>query len=353
MVNFLLTLAVGFALGYAFYRLKVPGGMMVGSIFGVALLNIFWGISYMPSYAKYGAQIVVGAFIGCSVEKSDIQRLKYLIKPALVVLTAFLILNITLGFAIYFISPLSLITSLMSTIPGGLSDIPLISADMGADPPKVAALQFIRMLVGIGLFPTLISIIARRENKKATLEESVILISPKEQVIPENHTPTVFVLTMVVAFAAGILGKILNIPAGTLLFSMIGVICFKLVLNKSYMPLWVKRFAQVLSGAYIGCFMGYSDVVELKYLLLPALLLSLGYFATCIIVGKVLSKYFGMSLKEAMLVATPAGASDMALISSDLGVQSTDLVVLQIIRLIVVVSVFPQIIHLIVTLVNK
>lgn len=353
MVNFLLTLAVGFALGYAFYRLKVPGGMMVGAIFGVALLNIFWGISYMPSFAKYGAQIIAGAFIGCSVEKSDIQRLKYLIKPALVLLTAFLILNITLGFAIYFVSPLSLITSLMSSIPGGLSDIPLISADMGADPPKVAALQFIRMLMGVGLFPTLISITARRKNKKANLVESVTPIAPKEQTKPENHTTKVFILTMIVASVSGIIGKMLNIPAGALLFSMIGVICFKLILNKSYMPLWVKRFAQVLSGAYIGCFMSYSDVVELKYLFLPALLLLLGYFTTCIIVGKVLSKYFGMPFKEAMLAATPAGASDMSLISSDLGVQSTDLVVLQILRLIVVVSVFPQIINLIVTLVSK
>ena len=49
--------------------------------------------------------------------------------------------------------------------------------------------------------------------------------------------------------------------------------------------------------------------------------------------------------------ALSAGASDMTLISSDLGVQSPDLIILQIIRLIVVISLFPQLIHLIVSVV--
>ena len=46
-----------------------------------------------------------------------------------------------------------------------------------------------------------------------------------------------------------------------------------------------------------------------------------------------------------MLAATPAGASDMALISSDLGVNSKEVIELQIIRMVVVIVVFPQVIY--------
>ena len=52
----------------------------------------------------------------------------------------------------------------------------------------------------------------------------------------------------------------------------------------------------------------------------------------------------GSVMPETMLAATPAGASDMALISADIGVNSRELVELQVIRLVVVVSLFPQII---------
>lgn len=350
MTNLALTFTVAIGLGYIFYKLKVPGGMMVGAIIGVASLNIFWGIAYMPSLAKQAAQVAAGAFIGCSVEKSDIKRLRYIIKPALVILSAMLTLNIALGFAIYYISPLDLLTSLMSSVPGGMSDIPIISADMGADAPKVATLEFVRMVSGIGLFPTLISAISRHHDKKSNSGEPDKDMPPEERIKSGERTTRVFIETLIVAVLSGVIGKATNIPVGILLFSMIGTICFKLLLNKAYMPMWAKRLAQVLSGAYIGCSMSYNDVLELKYLILPALLVVLGYFATCLIVGRILNRHFGMGLKEAMLAATPAGATDMALISSDLDVQSTDLIVLQIIRMVVVVSLFPQIISLIVKL---
>ncbi len=352
MANLYLTFVVGLVCGYVFYKIRVPGGMMVGAIVGVATLNILYGTSYMPSYAKYAAQITAGAFIGCSVEKSDIQRLKHLIKPALFLLALMLLLNITLGFLIYFISPLDLLTSLMSCIPGGMNNIPIISADMGADAPKVAVMQFIRMTAGIGLFPSLISLVANRQKNKANAPELSSSTSAFDNVKSNEYSTEIFIQTIAIASVCGIIGKFLNIPAGILVFSMIGVICFKLCFNRACMPMWAKRLAQVLSGAYIGCSISYADIKELKYLIVPAILLLLGYFTTCMFGGKLLSKYFDIPIKEAMLAATPAGASDMALISSDLGVHSTDLNMLQIIRLIVVVSVFPQIISIIVKLVS-
>ena len=53
-----------------------------------------------------------------------------------------------------------------------------------------------------------------------------------------------------------------------------------------------------------------------------------------------------------MLAATPAGATDMALISSDIGVEDPDLVVIQILRMVCVILIFPQVISLIVSLVG-
>ena len=48
-----------------------------------------------------------------------------------------------------------------------------------------------------------------------------------------------------------------------------------------------------------------------------------------------------------MLTLSPAGATEIALIAADLGVESTDLVVLQICRLVGVTLIFPQIFHVI------
>lgn len=150
------------------------------------------------------------------------------------------------------------------------------------------------------------------------------------------------------AAVCGIIGKWSGVPVGALLFALIGVIALKLLFDKAYLPIWMKRAAQVLSGCYIGSSVTLQDVLELKELIPAVILLLLGYTAACLVIGSIISRPCGMRRRESMLAATPAGASDMALISADLGGQSPDLIVLQVVRMLVVISVFPQIIHLLV-----
>ncbi len=147
--------------GYILFRLKVPGGIMVGAIVGVAALNILFDCAYMPAAAKTLAQIVAGAYIGVGIDRADLQKLRSLIKPLSFVVISLLILNLIMGLLIYVASPLDLVTALFSAVPGGMSDIPIIAADMGADASKVAALQFVRMCGGIAVFPTLIAYLTR------------------------------------------------------------------------------------------------------------------------------------------------------------------------------------------------
>ena len=99
-----------------------------------------------------------------------------------------------------------------------------------------------------------------------------------------------------------------------------------------------------------------NPLLTLSLLIAAGLLVSrLGRLArlpnvTAFLVGGLLHRFFGFTLREGMLIATPAGANDMALISGDLDVHSPDVVVLQIVRMVIVISLFPQLIHLLVGL---
>ena len=143
-----------------------------------------------------------------------------------------------------------------------------------------------------------------------------------------------------------------QIPAGTILFATVSVLVFKLSLGRAYIPMWLKRVAQVLTGSYIGCCFGRQELMELKYLILPAVVLLAGYFGNCFLMGWLLPRVTHLNRAEAMLIATPAGASDMALISSDLGVDNPDVAFLQVLRMIIVVTVFPHIVNLVLHLVG-
>lgn len=348
MENVILTMLVAFLVGYIFLKFKVPGGMMVGSIIGVAIFNIVTGSAFMPSSAKVLAQIIAGAFIAVGLEKSDLFRLKSIMKPAVILIFGMMIVNIISGLIIYNLSSLDLTTSLMSTVPGGMSNIPLISEEMGADSSKVAVMQFIRLLLGIGVFPYMIS----RVSKLKFFKDEKVTENIYKRTKTSNDNNMNLILTVLVASTCGMIGKWTGIPSAILVFAMIGTIVLKLTTNRVSMPRWMRRLAQVLSGAYIGSSIAMSDVVELKDLAIPAMVMITGYLIACFVIGSLIHRNTEMAIDESMLAATPAGASDMALISADIGIESADVVVLQVIRMLIVISVFPQVIRFIVYLVG-
>lgn len=137
--------------------------MMVGALLAVSVLSVCTDWAYMPSYARVAAQITAGAFIACTVEKSDLKRLPHIVKPAAILLGGMLCLNLLMGFLIHAVADLDWITSFMCAVPGGMSDTPIIAADMGGNGGKVAVMQFARLLTGIGVFPSLILTVTKKE----------------------------------------------------------------------------------------------------------------------------------------------------------------------------------------------
>ena len=148
-MNIIITFAAAGFVGFLFYKLRIPGAMMIGAVCGTVLLSLTLRCAAMPSAAKFSAQVTAGAFIGCSVEKSDLLQLRNAYHPALVVLGSFLLLNFSVGLLLRRITDIDLLTALLCAVPGGMSDLTLTAADMGADVSHVVVLQFVLSLIHI------------------------------------------------------------------------------------------------------------------------------------------------------------------------------------------------------------
>jgi len=337
----LLTILCALAVGYVLDRIHLPGGMMIGAVIGACLLGVATGQSHMPGMAKTVAQIIAGAFIGSGITREDVREMRTVVKPALILLPCFLMINIASGLLIYRVSELDLMTALMSCVPGGISDIPMIAADMGADPSVVVTMQFIRLVLGIGCFPLMIRFATGGEDAGRT----EVIKTKKNKEFKAHYV----VLTFAVAAVCGLVGKASPMPSGTMGFATLGSIAFACAFpGKAQMPRLLRKCAQLLSGAYVGASIGAEQLRLLSRLGLPVVILVCGYLLGCFGIGFLLWRAGCFSRREGMLAATPAGASDMALISADLGVSSAKLIVLQVLRLVVVVLVFPSILSFVV-----
>lgn len=346
------TLCAAAGLGFVLMKLKIPGGMLVGAILGAAGLNLLTGQAFMYPQARVAAQALTGAYIGCMITREDVRSLPKLLRPYLTIMGSLLVLNLCMGAFIDWVTDFDLLTCLFCAAPGGISDTPLIAMDMGADSSVVAVMQFVRMLFGMGCLPTIIMLADR------FIEPETARIMEKKAV--RNHTgrksgptPTLkgFLPTFLAALAAAVVGKLSGLPAGALSAALIVAAALKIAGKCPGMPLWLRRVAQVVSGCCIGAGITRNQVLQMRQLAIPAVALCLGYIACCIGMGLVVAKLFRMDLREAMLTLSPAGATEMALIAADLGVESPNLVVLQICRLVGVMLFFPHVFNLILRLV--
>ena len=351
----LLTIIVGAAVGMLFLRLKVPAGMLVGALLGVTVLNIAFDVAQVPSVMKTISQGIAGAYVGSSVDRNDLIRLKIIAKPFSLVIASFFLLNLIMGFVIHHLGHVDLLTSFMACVPGGGSDIALVTSDLGGDPAIVAIFHFVRSVTVLTMFPTIVIWLDRRRMKRQGKSESEEQPGKRPDASVHKESPKKkgsFGLTAGVTVVFTILGKVVGIPAGPLLFSMASVLALKLFTEKAYLPLWSKRAGQILSGCFIGSGIHQSDMPKLYMLLIPIILMLIAVLVNFIIVGHILYRKFNYGYRESLLMSMPGGASEMAFIAPDLGVYGADVVVMQVTRLLIVLSIFPPIFSAIVSVLS-
>jgi membrane AbrB-like protein len=348
MASLIMTLLVGLIGGLIALRLKIPAGAMIGSMLAVAVFNILTGSAYFPQNIKIVTQIAAGAFIGAGIKKKDVLDLKYMLKPAVLMVTLMITLDLFMGYLMHKASGIDLITALFAAAPAGVVDMSLISDDMGADSSKVAVLQLVRLMSVMIILPPLIKALSCKDDSIKVNDEQVI--SKKEAVKPEKTKRTNAInltITMVTAFTLGLIGYVLKVPAGTITFSMASVGALNIVSGRGYMPLNLRRFTQVCAGALIGSRMSFSDLLALRIVIVPAFILLVGIILVNLFIGYLISKVGKIGIVTSLLASAPGGLSDMALIAKDLGGDSPKVAILQLSRYICIIGIFPIIIKLI------
>lgn len=353
MIGLLITLAIGAAGGFIGLRLKVPAGAVIGSMIAVGAFNVFTGNAFFPDNFKVIIQMIAGGFIGSRITAKDVKDIKHMIIPAVFLTVSMLGITTIIALLMSKLTILDLITSFFASAPGGIVDMSIIGLAMGADVSKVATLQLFRVIFVIGVFPPLLKFLCNKfKNEEACIladgmntdNNGMNEISESGNVRRKLDNKINMVLTIAVAMAGGFIGYKLGIPAGTVIFAMISVALLGIFTGRNYMPVPLRITIQIVAGALIGSGMSYADIISLKGILLPVIMLVIGLMIMNILIGIVLYKICKLDLPTALFAAAPGGVTDMAIIAQELGANAPKVAVLQLVRLISVIAIFPIII---------
>ena len=158
---FAITLFVAGATGAVGYFTRFPGGVLLFSVLGVSALKLITGIGVVPKSAKRLAQVLTGAYIGAKISRSVITGLVTLWPYALLVVAGYLIFCLLIGILMSKVTCVDRVTAAFSCAPAGSSDMALIASEFATVTPTIAALQIVRLISVVALYPTIISLLCR------------------------------------------------------------------------------------------------------------------------------------------------------------------------------------------------
>lgn len=343
---FLVTLLVATVGGLVLQKLKFPAGAMVGAMVAVGTLNIFTGGALMPTSVKVLTRTVAGLFVGLSMNMDMVRNMKRLFKPLLLLVGVVFCLCLSAGAALYRVTDLDAVTSLFCVAPGGLTDMTLMTMDMGGDAAIVTVLQVMRLLSVYFISMPLAKFLGRRRGGFGS--NSVSCPLEKRTLTAEEKQLGIRMATVTAVVGGGIglgLSRLLHFSVLTLIGAMVAAAAVNIKTGKLYMPVWVRRAAQILSGALIGTTVTRDSLVELRAVLLPAVILCCGFVCINIVLGLLLHKLCKLDMATAFLSSAVGGATEAALAAPDLDADPAVVSVLQISRMVCTTSFYPLLVQ--------
>ena len=340
---FLLTVAIGTTGGLIAKKLGVPSGAMVGSMFFVIIFNLITEKAFFIADVKTGLQILSGAMVGCRVGREDVDELKKLVKPIILLIIAFIMMNLVFGGLMVLFTDLDVPTALFSTSPGGASDMALIGEELGANPAYIAFLQVFRLLLIFTFCPPLFRYIFRRRDAS---EQSSGKTSEIEKENRPAHTPastdyTKLCIVFALCAASGLLFRHLGVTSGAMIGSMLAGAVFTVFKGKNRFPSQIRTCMSILSGAYMGCRFSRADLANIKVLAGPIVIMAVGIAVFILVNAALLSRFTDLDYQTAIFASTPGGQSEMAILSEEMGVDTFKVSVLHTCRLFFVIAFFP------------
>ncbi|MEA2320343.1 MAG: uncharacterized protein QOD81_193 [Solirubrobacteraceae bacterium] len=327
--------ATGWALGEA--------GLPSSYLFAGLLLGLGVAIAWpdrlvLPDAPFTAAQAVTGVALGALLQSSALAAVGRSWLPVLLASAATLALSLGVGAALARFTGTEPRTAALGMVAGGASGIVGMAGELGGDDRLVAFMQYLRVLIVVLVTPLLVPLaFAGHEAAAAVVPGDALLGRPVD-----------WALTIGLAAGGVAVGRVLRIPAGVVLGPMIaaGVLTVLGLAGAFSVPPLVREVAFAAIGLSIGLRFTLETVRTVGRLLVPVLLCVVALLVACFGLAIALAATTQASLLDAYLATTPGGLYAVLAAAFGAGANTTFIVAVQALRVLVMVLLAPLAVRL-------
>lgn len=297
--------------------------------------------------ARKMGQGLVGMTIGFSIAHSNLAQISTDL-PIFMVLTLFLLLSGTaIGYLYSRFSQTNLLTSLLATVPGGVSIMSSIAAEYGRNVALVSLVQIIRVTAVIILIPLIARATAAQEIS------SVVPVAPALSPPLDAIQLLYLLLALLLTGGATLLLTRWKVPAAPFVAGLAAGILFNPLLSSIPLlpaidftpPSFISVLGQILLGITIGEYWGNKPKVGKQAVMYA--LVSVGMtLAAGLIATALAMQLTDWDWLTCLLVTAPGGAPEMILVALTLNHKVELVTAGHLVRLIAINSSLPLWIYL-------
>lgn len=303
-----------------FAKIGIPVAWLIGSLIaGIGYALVAGTPIKPPPILLTIGKAIIGIVAAARFSPDNLMIVATYILPLVLALGITGSLSMLNGYLIARWSGIKLITCLLGAIPGTASANVAISSEFGAEPPIVAVLQYLRVLLVVLIVPTVAGIIAG-------------LIVPESQVLAEvniaNTSAPISTVSMIwnlvilgLCCILGIwTGNTFNLPTQGFLGSFLwGLFLFGFFPDEYRVPRPLILLALLFIGLSAGLKFNWQHIVVLRRALILEIVLVLLLISGCIGIGYGIHSITNIGLVTAILAFAPGGMEAMIATSNQLG----------------------------------
>src|SRR4051794_5445916 len=321
------------ALGWAMNALGLPSSYLFAALLaGVAVALVRPGAVTVPDWGFTAGQAVTGVVLGAYLRSSTLGAVADDWLPVALVSLGTLAVTTLCGIVLARVAPVDRPTASLGMIAGAASGIVAMADELGADGRLGALMQYLRVLLIVAFTPVAAGVLFGAHGGHV----------PGETLLA---TPGDWAVTLALAAVGALTGPRLRMPAGTLLMPLLLSGALTIAGLQFTAPALLREVGLALIGLQ-GGLRFTTETPATPRAILPAVLACIvGLVIACAGLAWLLSATADVSLLDAYLTTTPGGLYAVLATAFGSGANTTFVLAVQGLRLLVMVLAAPLVVR--------
>jgi len=327
-----LVLVVAVVASVAFELLGLPSAVMFGSLLGgiVHALTSETDLR-LPSTSFRLGQALVGVIVGSTVSVEALRAIGHQAVAIALVTIGTTLISLLAGVLLSLRRDVSRVTGAFSMIAGGATGVVALARDLGADDRVVTVVQYLRVLLVLMMMPLITTVVFHPDRGAGTFGTAHTSLGPDLV-----YAAASLVLGVALARLIPVTSSILLAP-----LAVAAMLASSGWLGTVEVPVPLQWLAYGLIGVQVGLRFTRSSLASIARMLPVVIALMVGMIVATALMGSLLALLTPVDGLTAYLATTPGGLFAVLATAADAGSDTTFVMAVQLVRLLVILAFTP------------